>query len=755
MKKALFSVFTTVILLFALSTNILAATESNIYKDSISVKVGSNVTVAFTYGDRSTSADIVLSNLKVDASIIGNNIYIKGLSEGISYVTLNFNDGTSDSIKVTVVSKTGSLKSDSDIEIEKGDYENLYIDLNTYDADKATIIYDSSIISVNKRTFTSSGNLKITGKNIGNSILKVKYDTGDVETFDIMVVRESGLSNTDMSLDIDEIGSYYIDLEYYDADKATITYDSYYVSVNKTTFTSSGNLKITGLRKGTTEIKVKYDTGDYEYFYVDVDSTTSNKDYMEEYELNIGETDSYYIDLDRYDADKATITYDDSIISLNKTTFTSSGNLKITGISRGSGYIKIKFDTGDIEYLDVEVYKNSIRYNEPEVSVDEIEIEKNEDFYFYVYLGDSNKATLSLSNNTYATISNSVIYSDSRIKVTGKNIGTTTLKVVFDDGTKINIPLYVSNINYKEPKAEIEEQKLYKNEKTTLSLYTGSENSTVTITLSNPEKIKLNVSNYSKNTNTYTIYSAKNKTVDIDITALDYINETDIIVKYPEGKTYKFILSVVDSKIEETNGYSKTGKHFKLLENISVDKDVLDTGYISGYTNGTFGPYNKITRAEFGTILARILNTNKNVDVFNYPVDITNSWAKESIIELISIGAISKNDLYRPSDYITRYEVAEMLYNILDLSEYSTVCPLSDIGNTVLDKKIAKCYNAGIIAGYTNGTFGGNNTITRSEAVVMMNRIFYSDMTTYKYNKFSDVSSDFWAYSYILKASRQ
>ena len=147
MKKALFSVFTTIILLFALSTNILAATESNIYKDSISVKVGSNVTVAFTYGDRATSADIVLSNLKVDASIIGNNIYIKGLSEGISYVTLNFNDGTSDSIKVTVVSKTGSLKSDSDIEIEKGDYENLYIDLNTYDADKATIIYYSSIIS--------------------------------------------------------------------------------------------------------------------------------------------------------------------------------------------------------------------------------------------------------------------------------------------------------------------------------------------------------------------------------------------------------------------------------------------------------------------------------------------------------------------------------------------------------------------------------------------------------------------------------
>ena len=109
MKKALFSVLTTIILLFALSTNILAATESNIYKDSISVKVGSNVTVAFTYGDRATSADIVLSNLKVDASIIGNNIYIKGLSEGISYVTLNFNDGTSDSIKVTVVSKTGYL----------------------------------------------------------------------------------------------------------------------------------------------------------------------------------------------------------------------------------------------------------------------------------------------------------------------------------------------------------------------------------------------------------------------------------------------------------------------------------------------------------------------------------------------------------------------------------------------------------------------------------------------------------------------
>ena len=104
----------------------------------------------------------------------------------------------------------------------------------------------------------------------------------------------------------------------------------------------------------------------------------------------------------------------------------------------------------------------------------------------------------------------------------------------------------------------------------------------------------------------------------------------------------------------------------------------------------------------------------------------------------------------------TAYEVAEMLYNCLELGNYSTSCLLTDINSmTTLGSIVGRCWNAGLIAGYSDNTFGGANNITRAEAVTLINRIFYSTMETNKVNRFSDVSPTYWAYSYILKASQQ
>lgn len=744
-------------LIFSLfSIPVMGLTVPNIYKDSVSVKVGSTVNLGFTYGDSATSAELILSNLKIDAYISGNTIYVKGLTEGIAYVTLNFNDGTTDSVAIEVVGKNGSVSNtnNSDYEIRKGSYENIYIDLDSYDATKATITYESKYVSVNKTSFTSSGNLKVTGKLRGDTTLKVKYNTGDIDIYNISVIGGSSSNNSDIEIEVGDYENYYIDLDMYNADRATISYDSNYVDVNKTTFSSSGNLKIYGESRGSSEIKIKYDSGEVEYLYVDVVREKDNtvEDYTENLDVSVGETITYYIDLDMYGANKATISYD-SNVDVNKTTFTSSGNLKITGVSRGDCNIKIRYSSGDVEYLYVDVLRNNNKYEDPTVSVDEIEIEKDESQSFYIYLGDCKKATLSL-NNSYATVNNSVVYRDSKVKITGKKQGITILKIVFSDNTKIEIPITITNSNYKEPTAEIGQTKLYKNEKTTLSLYSGSENTSVTITVSHPENIKLGITNFNKNTQTYTVSLSKNTTKDISIEGISYIDNAYINVKYPEGKTYKIMLSVVESKIERLEGIAKDGNNFILKDGLYANKDILEQGFITGYTNGTFGALNNITREEFGVILSRIISTNKSVATSDYFSDVLATWSKDGIAKLATMGIVMKGNSYRPNDYITRYEVAEMLYNAVDLSNYSTTCPLSDVDSSVLGKKIAKCYNAGIIAGYSNGTFGGTNTITRAEVVVMMDRIFYSDLITSKHNIFSDLSPNYWAYSYILKASK-
>lgn len=639
----------------------------SISKNEVSVKVGSTVNVPFSYGDSSTKVEIVVTNLRVDAYITGNILYLKGISEGSSYVTLEFNDGSSHTVKVNVLSKYGSGNANSDIEIVKGYSKSVYIDLDSYSAKKATITYDSDYITLNKTTFTSSGDLRITGKKIGEGDIKIKYDTGDVEYIYFDVVSESYNNNlSDIELGLYKNHSFYIDLDYYDADSATISYDSNYVDVNKTRFTYSGNLNIEGLKVGYTEIRIKY-------------------------------------------------------------------------------------DTGEIQYLNIEILKTTVY--DPYISVDDLEVVKGETESIYVYLNGVSKATLS-TNNSNISLSQTTLYSNSSVKITGNTVGVANLKVVFSDGTSYIIPVTIKKSNYIDPSVVLSTKEVVVGEKTLLTVNSGDTSGYITITVSNPEKMELDLTGYSKYTKTYTFYLSQNKTKEIEIKGIDAVNDAYISTKFSNNVTEKTILSVINYKPIYADGYSKTGDNFKLNRGIGVDTQILAQGYISGYTDGTFRPLSSITREEFGVMLARIINSDGKAIYLEYPSDVTAQWSKDSIAKLVSLGIISSKDLYRPTDNITRYEVVEMLYNVIDLSGYSEYSNLSDLSNNSIDKKIAQCYNAGIVSGYPDNTFKGQNTISRAEVVALLNRVFYKDINTYKTNIFSDVEKGYWAYSNIIKASK-
>lgn len=672
MLKRSCSLLLVILMLFSLlPTSIMAASTPSIYKDEITVRVGNTTRVDFSYGSSASSAEVFISNTGIDAYITGGALYITGIAEGLSYVTLNFNDGSMDSVKVNVVSQYGNIDNDNNITLKKGNSKNIYIDLDLYDATSATVTYESAYVTVNKTRFTTSGSLKITGKDYGNSVLKIKYNTGDTEIYSVEIVKNASEESYEQNvyLDIDESFNHYVDLDSYDADSATVSYKSSYVSVNRTNFYYSSYLTLTAKREGNTQVTITYDTGDVEY-------------------LNV--------------------------------------------------------------YCNSETPSNS----KSSVSVDSIEVEKGDSLYFYVYLGDyADKATLTLDNSC-ASLSTSTLYNSAQVKITGRTIGEAELKVSFDDGTRFYIPVEVTGENYLAGTAEIDNDVLVIGESANIEIFMGTNNSSATITIDSPKKFTLDVANYSEYRQSYTIYSNKKTTVNVKVTAKDLVDESYITVKFPEGKTYKFMLNVID--LELTEGVDKYGANFVLNKDISTNKSVLNTGYIAGYTDGTFGPLNNITRQEFGVILSRILNYNGQVDSADYLYDVTATWSKDAIAELVAMGVVSRDEAFRPTDYITRYEVAEMLYNVVDLSDYATTCLLSDINSsTLIGRKIAQCYNAGLIAGYSDGTFGGANNITRAEAVTLINRIFYKDINTNKVNIFPDVSESYWAYAHILKATKQ
>lgn len=769
MKKKLLSLFLVICIMFSFGIpTIYAVTNSAtpyISKDSVSVVVGGRTSVSFSYGTSATAVNVVPSTLCAEGSVSGSTLNIVGVQEGTCYLTLNFNDGTKSTIRVDVgnVSKGSNSDSDYDIEIRKGNYKNIYIDLKEFDATRATISYNSSYVTVNKTTFTASGYLKVTGKSLGGSTLKVKYNSGDTETYYIDVVSSSSnYYNNDEEIyldDVDDTASYYIDLDDYDANSARITYDDDYIEVNKTYFSNSGTLKIIGIEEGTSEIKIKYDSGDTVYLtvYCGEDYDSSNRD-EEDFIVSLNGTASYYIDLDDYWADKASVTYNSTYVSVSKTSFTSNGTLKITAKKKGTSVVKVKYDSGDTVYLNIKCGNYSNK--DPYVSKEDISLRKGGTATFYVYLESSDKATLSVDDTKIVSVSKSSLTTDSSITVTGKKIGNTRIKVKFDNGSSEYVYVEVtdsSGTSVLGLNATLEDEKIELDKSTVLKIETNKSNSIAYVTIDNPSALKLDVPEYSKYTKTYQINIGSNISKELAIIGLE-CGVYNIEVRFGSVNSetvYPLRIEVLDNVQEMCEGVDSNGRQYRLNKGISIASNALNNGYINGYTDGTFGPDLNITREEFGVMLSRILNTKDKIKDSDYHIDVISDWSKEGIAELVSMGIVYSGGQYRPTDKITREEVAEMLYNALDLSNFGESCTLIDVYNTSIGKKIAKCCNAGLISGYPDGTFRGQNYITRAEVVTMLNRVFYKDNMTSNVNYFTDVPETHWAYSSILRAANR
>jgi len=173
-------------------------------------------------------------------------------------------------------------------------------------------------------------------------------------------------------------------------------------------------------------------------------------------------------------------------------------------------------------------------------------------------------------------------------------------------------------------------------------------------------------------------------------------------------------------------------------------------GLVSGYSDGTFGPNNTITRAEFITILSKVLDSSIIIDIdsyediFTYPDLPDSHWCKPFYNKLVYYGYVFSNDntlsekkgrdfitsilgnLFKPNEPITRAEAVSLIAYFLDeddLDEENTIY-FSDIDSSPLKEEIIKFCKTGIVKGYSDGTFKPDNTITRAEVCKIIYDIF-------------------------------
>ena len=158
-----------------------------------------------------------------------------------------------------------------------------------------------------------------------------------------------------------------------------------------------------------------------------------------------------------------------------------------------------------------------------------------------------------------------------------------------------------------------------------------------------------------------------------------------------------------------------------------------EQGIITGYADGdgySFLPSNNLTRAEAATIIARAYGLTFDADA-EYTVfsddDGTGawSWADEYIYACVQAGIINgySDGTFLPSNNVTRVELAKMIAAAEELALDAVESSFSDVADTHWGLRyIEACVEAGIVNGYTDGTFLPANNVTRAEAAAMIAR---------------------------------
>ena len=150
--------------------------------------------------------------------------------------------------------------------------------------------------------------------------------------------------------------------------------------------------------------------------------------------------------------------------------------------------------------------------------------------------------------------------------------------------------------------------------------------------------------------------------------------------------------------------------------------------YIVGYPDSTVRPQNGITRAEVATIFFRLLTDetrNANSTKSNSYSDVAaGAWYNHAVSTLSAMGIVKgdSHGKFNPNAPITRAEFAAIAARF-DKTEDVAAASFGDVATHWAKPEISVAANNGWINGYTDGTFHPDSSITRAEAMAMINRV--------------------------------
>ena len=176
-------------------------------------------------------------------------------------------------------------------------------------------------------------------------------------------------------------------------------------------------------------------------------------------------------------------------------------------------------------------------------------------------------------------------------------------------------------------------------------------------------------------------------------------------------------------------------------------------GLMNGYSAGIFGYSDSMTRAQFVTVVGRMLGWfqggmhstgNHITSAMKIPETLSGSYL-DAINFAVEYDVVDTNVAFRPNDPVTRREMAEILVRALGLKEAAAIAekqntlPFTDVKSG--KGYISIAYTIGMTNGTSATTFSPDATATRGQAAAMLVRIYE------KLNQKTDFIHGFYAIS--------
>lgn len=187
--------------------------------------------------------------------------------------------------------------------------------------------------------------------------------------------------------------------------------------------------------------------------------------------------------------------------------------------------------------------------------------------------------------------------------------------------------------------------------------------------------------------------------------------------------------------------------------------------YMVGYGDGTVRPNGTITRGAVASMIFRLLDNDTRDRIFtkdNSFSDVDSSCAHNNAISsLASCGIINgyEDGSFRPYEPVTRAQFAALIGRMFSV-EYTGSSFFGDINGNFAEGYINLLAKLGIMKGDANGNANPNDLLTRGQAATMLNRLLgrlpasdSMNSCTGELKTWSDCPETMWCYGDIMEAT--